>query len=305
MEPITILMSTYNGEKFLRSQLDSIFSQENVDIHLLVRDDGSNDSTLAILGEYEKKYPEKIKVLRGENMGWKKSFRNLVNYASSHYQTSRYFAFADQDDIWLPEKLETAVKALQNYNGSPALYYSNLYYYKDGVNKGLINHASVLSTFKNCLARNYATGCTVVFNSQLLEYLTHGEPGLETPHDYWAYMVAVLCGKVFYDPNSYILYRQHDSNQIGSKHGLFDVWRARFKRFSDPQLNNIREKTAKELLRIHSSEMHPEARMAVEKLAGYKNSISNRLRLLFDSGYTLNNLGNDFFFKLRIIFGKL
>ncbi|MBD5288503.1 MAG: glycosyltransferase family 2 protein [Bacteroides sp.] len=305
MDQITILMSTYNGEKFLRPQLDSIFSQENVDIHLLIRDDGSVDSTLSILRKYERIYPDKVKILPGENIGWKKSFRTLLDYAAENFNGCNYFAFADQDDIWLPAKLEKAISNIKEHAAVPVLYYSNLFFYKNEINEGLIHKTAAEATFKNCLARNYATGCTIVFNSRLLECLSHGTPCIDIPHDHWAYMVAVLCGKVIYDSDSYILYRQHDSNQIGSKHGLFDVWKARFKRFSQPELDNIREKTAKELLRIHASDMYPEARKAVEKLAGYKDSISNRLRLLFDSGYTLNNLGNDFFFKLRIIFGKL
>lgn len=305
MEPITILMSTYNGENFLRQQLESIFLQKNVDMRLVVRDDGSRDSTLSILREYERKNPDRIKILKGENIGWKKSFRSLVDYASANCPTCKYFAFADQDDIWLPEKLERAVNAIKNYDGTPALYYSNLYFYKDGVNRGLIHESAEPATFKNCLARNYATGCTILFNTELLDYLSHGEPSIEIPHDYWAYMVAVLCGIVVYDSHSYILYRQHDANQIGSKHGLIDVWKARFKRFSQPELKNIREKTAKELLRLYGSSMHPDARLAVEKLAGYRESIFKRIWLLLDSGYTLGNPGNDFFFKLRILFGRL
>lgn len=305
MEMITILMSTFNGENFLRPQLDSIFSQKNVDLQLLVRDDGSKDSTLTILTEYEKKYPGKITILKGNNIGWKKSFRKLIDYASIYYFSSNYFAFCDQDDIWQPKKLETAITSLRNCSDIPALYFSNLYFYKDGVNRGLINKATVLPTFKNCLARNYATGCSIVFNSKLLDCLSMGEPNVDIPHDHWAYMVAVLCGKAVYDSNSYILYRQHDTNQIGSKHGLIDVWKARFKRFAQPELENIREKTAKDLLRLYASEMYPEARVAVEKIARYKQSVFKRISLLFDSGYTLGNLGNDFFFKLRIIFGKL
>ena len=302
---VGILLSTYNGEKYLHQQLDSIFEQEGVSPLLLVRDDGSTDSTISILEDYSLKYSDRMFILKGKNIGWKQSFRQLASYAYHNLKEIDYFAFADQDDIWLPNKISQGVNSLKSYPDQPSLYFSNLFYYKDGENKGLIHKFTIQPNCKSALARNFATGCTVIFNRQLLKLFAKESPNINLPHDYWMYLLATTCGNVIYDPNSYILYRQHDSNQIGSKHGLLDVWKARIKRFKDPAFNYVRERTAKELLRIFSQDMLPSAKAAVEKLAYYKKTPVSRLKLFFDNGYTLNNFGNDFFFKLRIIFGRL
>ncbi len=303
MHRVTILMSTYNGERFLPAQLDSIFSQEGVNVALLVRDDGSNDNTLSILSDYQKRYPDKIEIIKGQNIGWKESFRKLVEHALTNYQDCDYFAFGDQDDIWLPGKLRAAIDTIRKYPEGPKLYFSNLFFYKGGENKGKIHKYQFKPTYKNALTRNFATGCSIVFNSRLLKLLHQGTPAMEMPHDYWVYMVAVLCGQAIYDSESYILYRQHESNQIGSRHGLLDVWKRRITHLTEN--SGLREKIANELLRLYSPYMHPEALVATKKMACYRSSFLSRLRLLFDSDYTFGNMGNDFFFKLRIILGNL
>lgn len=298
-------MSVYNGSRFLREQLDSIISQQDVNFKIIIRDDGSTDNSLAVLEDFKERegLNGKIHIIRGKNFGWKESFRSLIDYAAAHCQDSEYYAFSDQDDIWLPEKLNRACSFLEGNDTIPALYYSNLSFYQDGIDKGIIDRTSAVPTFKNALARNYATGCTIVFNKALLNILAKDKPGFEIPHDYWAYMVAVLTGKVFPDTESFILYRQHDSNQIGSRNGFSDVWKRRLKHLSENA--GFREKTAKELIRIYADDMHPEALKATKKLADYKKSFISRLKLLFDSGYTLGNVGNDLFFKLRILYGNL
>ncbi|MDE6296996.1 MAG: glycosyltransferase, partial [Muribaculaceae bacterium] len=302
---ITVLMSIYNGERFLREQIDSIIAQQDVNFKLIIRDDGSSDSSLSILEKYSQNtdLSDKIHIIKGENIGWKKSFSYLVDFAYKNCSSSQYFAFADQDDIWKPEKLKRAISFLNEHTDIPALYYSNLSFYQDGIDKGLIDHASTTPTFKNCHARNYATGCTIVFNKNLLLLLAMKRPDFVIPHDQWAYMVAALTGKVFPDNKSFILYRQHELNQIGSRHGFLDVWKRRFRNFSDNA--GFRERTAKELIRTYSNRMHPEALEATKKIAYYRKSIMSRFHLLFDSGYTLGNPGNDFFFKLRILMGNL
>ena len=94
MKTVQILLSSYNGEKYISRQIDSILRQKDVEIHLLIRDDGSTDGTRAIIKEYEKKYPANVEVVFGENMGWKKSFFTLLRLAGDY----DYYAFADQDD---------------------------------------------------------------------------------------------------------------------------------------------------------------------------------------------------------------
>lgn len=304
MTRIAILLSSYNGEKFISEQLESIFAQQEVMPYIFVRDDGSSDKTLSILENFRQKFPEQIKIIMGENIGWKKSFMELLDYAAENCNSFDYFAFADQDDIWLPEKLSEAIYRLKDFAKEPALYLSSLLaYYPDGRKELVVRDQ--IPTAKNCLARNYATGCTVVFNSRLLHLLTKERPDMSVPHDQWAYMVAVLCGKVVVDPGSHILYRQHEGNQIGNKKRLSDIWKRRIKNFKDPEAYRFRETAAKELLRIHGDIMDEKSRKAVKKVAFYRRSLLGRIKLLLDPGYTLGNPANDLFFKLRILIGNL
>ena len=120
MYKVAVLMSTYNGEKYLREQIDSILAQEGVDVTLYIRDDGSSDSTIEIINEYLTK-TNRIKFYIGENIGVGNSFMQLVYDCPEDYD---YYAFSDQDDIWLTEKMQVAVDSLKEYS-NPFLYCSN------------------------------------------------------------------------------------------------------------------------------------------------------------------------------------
>ena len=114
---ITVFMSTYNGSRYLRDQINSILNQEGVHVKLVVRDDGSSDETLDVLNEYA----GKIVVISGINIGCEKSFLELLY---SNFK-SKYYAFADQDDIWVSDKLKTAIEKIRD-DEFPSLYACNL-----------------------------------------------------------------------------------------------------------------------------------------------------------------------------------
>ena len=305
MFKVLVLLSTYNGSKFLIEQLDSLFTQKSCEFKLLVRDDGSSDSTLDILYKYQQLYPKSIDILKGKNIGWKKSFFELLKIAYIRYKEFEYFAFCDQDDVWLPEKLFVGIQKLNLLPQGCNLYCSNLFYYKDGVNYGLIRKEKVLPTFKSCLVRNYATGCTVIFNRELLFLVSRKLPVISIAHDYWLYQIAVLCGHVFIDEQSYILYRQHENNQIGNRSSWIDIWKRRLKDFRYYNLGHHREEGAKELLRLFAKDMHPLAIEATRKMSNYRRSFCSQLSLLLDGGYTLGKKANDRWLKLRIILRHL
>lgn len=305
MDSVLVLMSTYNGQKFLSEQLDSILSQTEVETHILIRDDGSTDDTLSILNYYKNRFPSDIVIIRGNNKGWRESFFVLAEMASQHYPQYNYYAFADQDDIWLPEKLISGIRELKKLAQGPQLYCSNVTRYIDGIPQGNLRSKSIVPSFRGCLIRNYATGCTMVFNRELLKLVCHDLPQIKVAHDYWFYMVACLCGSVIIDDNSFILYRIHDNNQVGFKSGFREIWKRRLKSVSTLINSHEKEITARELLKIHGSSMNDEARNCVVKLAYYKSSLGHRLALLFDNGYTYDSKNNDLWLKLKIIFGKL
>lgn len=304
-EKILILMSTYNGEKYLSEQLDSIAAQIDVETHILVRDDGSNDATISLLEAFKERHIIPIDIITGENIGWRKSFFSLLQTASLKYTDFRYYAFADQDDVWLPEKLIRAITQIKDLPEGPALYCSNQIYFKDGIQYGLIRPKHIVNSPKSALIRNRATGCTEVFNKSLLDLAAKDFSIDSMPHDYWCYILANLCGNVTIDDEAFILYRQHSGNQIGSKTGVINVWKRRLKSIHNLIGNHDREKLASELLRVHSDSISSEGYEAATKIMNYRNSIKSRLDMLCDNQYTFNKVSNDMWLKIRIILGRL
>ena len=305
MKKALILLSTYNGEKYLNEQLDSLLNQQNISTTILIRDDGSTDETLNIINKYKNDYNHKIFFIAEKNIGWKKSFFQLLEIADKEYDNFDYYAFSDQDDIWETNKLYQGIKLLANNNDTPTLYCSNLYYYKNNNNLGkIIKHPPII-TPKSALVRNYATGCTIVFNKLFLKLLNKQLPQIDIAHDYWCYLVANTCGRVIYDMNSYILYRQHDNNQIGYKPGWKEKWKRRLSQFKRSLAEHARENNAKELERIFYVDMHTEGKEAVHKMAHYRDSWTARFNLLKDNDYTTGVKSSDRWIRLRILFNYL
>lgn len=216
-----ILMSTYNGEKFVAEQVESILNQQGVDFHLLIRDDGSQDNTTDVLKSYMEKHPDMISIIIGKNVGFSGSFHELTKIALDQYVSKfDYFAFADQDDVWLPNKLKAAedcLRANDSMESIPILYCSNL----DVVDEKL-QKLRVMRNFEKfdkatSFVQSVATGCTCVFNAVALNHFANTFNIKLYFHDYWMFLIALHGGKVIYDKNSYILYRQHGNNIIGRK----------------------------------------------------------------------------------------
>ena len=216
MKKVQILMSTYNGETYLSKQIDSILAQNYPAIQLLIRDDGSKDNTKEILKEYENKF-EQITVIYGENVGVNGSFFSLVEMSDADY-----IAFADQDDIWLPDKVKKAVEQLEQVQGA-ALYACNKILI-DG-NDNIIKEndgRKMAPSFSNALVESICTGCTIVMNRKLTEQLKIHIPEHAVLHDWWCYLLAAYLGTVIYDENAYIWYRQHENNVVGAANHIWD-----------------------------------------------------------------------------------
>lgn len=216
-----ILMSTYNGEKFLTEQIDSILKQNDVDVFILIRDDGSQDNTIDILKCYKEKYPNLISLVLGENIGFSGSFHELTIIASKKYALQfDYFAFSDQDDVWLPNKLKIAGDYLKQNSlieNIPLLYCSNLNVVDEKLQKLRVMRNFESFDKATAFVQSVATGCSCVFNVTALNHFADTFNIKLYFHDYWMFLIALYGGKVIYDKNSYILYRQHGNNAIGRK----------------------------------------------------------------------------------------
>lgn len=213
MRNIAVLMSTYNGERYLGDQLDSIAAQEGVNVTLIVRDDGSTDGSKEILRAREQ--DGELTCIVGNNIRPARSFLELSFAAPD----GEFYAFADQDDIWLPHKLRRAIDALQSIDSkTPALYFANATLADEKCRPvRTMLRTKREPNLSNALVQCYTIGATMVMNAAArVALLRHGMPLNMVMHDWWSYLVIAAVGKVIYDPEPTILYRQHDSNVYGA-----------------------------------------------------------------------------------------
>jgi glycosyltransferase involved in cell wall biosynthesis len=216
---IHILLATYNGAKYLAEQLDSIARQTHTAWTLTVSDDGSTDDTLAIVTHFAKQVSQPITVLQGPNMGSStRNFCYLIQHAPADHPQD-LFAFCDQDDVWLDDKLQRAVQLHEQHASQPVRLYCgrtqivNEHLKPIGLSPGIQRPPS----FGNALVQNIASGNTMVMSHAVLMAQKKVLPEHSVWHDWTTYLVATaLGGMVCFDDQPSLLYRQHDGNVIGS-----------------------------------------------------------------------------------------
>lgn len=217
---IAILLATYNGERYLAEQLESLLSQTHQNWTLHVSDDGSSDDTLNILQRYKADIGDRLGIFQGPRQGFA---ANFLSMAARDTIVADYFAFCDQDDLWHPDKLERALAWLQQCpDHTPALYCSRTRLVSaQGNPRGLSPLFQRRPSFRNALVQSLAGGNTMVFNAALKTLVKQAGVLPIVSHDWWLYMLTSGCnGEVFYDPTPSIDYRQHTTNLIGSNNSL-------------------------------------------------------------------------------------
>jgi len=221
-----ILLATYNGEKYLREQLDSILSQDDDRWHLTVSDDGSSDGTCAILDEYAAKYPDQITHVRsGKRFGCARDhFMHLMRQCPAEYML-----FCDQDDVWYPEKLRLSLGALQKLEWEsgreiPLLVFTD----QAAVDQDLrVIHPSMTAyqrrpvhclDWRSLLMQNVVNGCTMAFNRALADMAAKCPDDAMLPmHDGWLAVIAARFGRIHYIDQATMGYRQHGRNSVGAE----------------------------------------------------------------------------------------
>lgn len=287
MEKVLVLMSTYNGEKYLREQLDSICGQNDVDIHILIRDDGSEDTTLQILEEYKNKYSN-ITILAEQNIGAALSFYELMFKADQFYKDYNYYAFADQDDYWFPDKLKISLELLNSSSCSYKLFYSAVTETDANLNPIKTTGIQPSTNLNTNIVSSRALGCTMVFNKHLLKkacvifnYLNQRQGSDYLPyHDGWLSLVAyALNGKVVVSSQPLMYYRQHGGNVIGSGKSKFKLIKDRLIRYIKNS-ENEKSKKCQLVLNLLGNDIPPENRQIISTSAYYKDSLKNWVKLL-------------------------
>lgn len=227
---VRVLLSTYNSARFLRPLLDSVLAQTYAPLELWVRDDGSLDETPAILAEYALRFPGRVRVDAGANLGMVRSYFTLIRDAG---RDAEFTAFADHDDVWHADKIERAVAMLGAHGGAGPLMYTGRLHIVDEALRHL-GHSNLPSrpmTFRNALVESVAAGCTMVLNPAARD-LVHDTDDISRIWwpDAWFYLVVSAFGTVLYDEHASVEYRRHAANAVGSPsrwtpRWLRDAWR--------------------------------------------------------------------------------
>lgn len=225
---IAILLSTYNGERFLEEQIESIIKQSNQQWTLYVRDDGSTDKTLDILGRYQA--DDRIQWInenKPQNLRVIGSFLKLLESTEADY-----YMFCDQDDVWLPDKVQVTLDKMLTLeaenNQQPILVHTDLRIVNQDLkatSESMIKTQNLdpLPSFGRLLVQNSVTGCTMMINQNLKDRCVGLDFTKIRMHDWWFALVASAFGTIGYVPQATILYRQHGDNEVGAKNSLSEL----------------------------------------------------------------------------------
>lgn len=297
---VIVLMSSFNGQKYIASQIESILNQEEVGVHLLIRDDGSSDSTIKIIDNFAQN-DSRVTYYRGDNIRPAKSFFNLVQ------RTPRadYYAFSDQDDVWDPRKLIQAIAQLKEFeDNTPLLYYSNLKIVDEDLSYIRMHHKKPQDVKNKYvqLTEHYGTGCTMVFNEAARQLCISTFPDDDIMHDTWFALSCGFLGRIVYDHNSYISYRQHSNNVVGVATNFRMRLKRSMKRLLDSNLQP-RYTCSKIVYKQLYGLLDTTDRKKIGKMAFYKDSVLNRMKLLFDKDICCTTVFDDIKYRLLILLG--
>lgn len=303
---ISILLCTYNGERFLHEQLSSIEAQTRKDWRILVSDDGSSDSTLKILHDFGKKVgPDKIKIRLGPQKGFVVNFLTL---ACSEDIASKAYAFCDQDDIWVADKLDRAMRWLEKENGGQPAYYCSRTSLVDenGQYYGLSPLFSKPPSLGNALVQNLAGGNTIVFNEAARKLLIKAGGPLDVPsHDWWLYILTTgMGGRIKYDPRPSVAYRQHGVNLIGSNLGLIPKLKRLYFLFQG-RLHNWTERHETFLAEIQKNFPPANRQICEEFFKARNSSLLPRVKGLIRCGVRRQKILDTLGLYLAAILGKI
>lgn len=308
-----MLLSTYNGEQYICEQLESLLEQEMVSLSLYIRDDGSTDSTKAMIEDYVQRYPEIINYNPSVNIGAKGSFFELMEKAFINKDDYDYFAFCDQDDVWDKQKLLRAVTFLSEENGKlPLMYCSATQMVDAGLQPLSIwpNSPNRPLTMYNALVENVAVGCTTVINHEALRLLTLHSPKNQNyviMHDWWCYLCISALGMVIFDDKPLIKYRQHSSNVLGgSTDGWIGKWKKRFLRFSKGQNHYIISNQAREFYSCYKHLLEPDEENAIQDfINSIERSAIQRLLYIFRAPFYRQSPMDNLILKVIYTFGRV
>ncbi len=271
-ESVYIVLAAYNGEKYIKEQLDSLLGQTYKNLIIDVCDDGSSDGTLEVIKEYMAADERILLHQNKENLGY---VRNFLEGAKR--SPAPYVMFCDQDDIWNSDKVEITLREMKMAEneapGKPVLVYTDVVNYNSttGEDMGLFHKSSHLNVKKvdtaHVFMENKCIGCTMMMNHNVLDYLNKIPDEIRV-HDWWIALICSHFGMIHYLPQPTMRYRQHEENQIGGNS---------FSGYLKERLTNIKHqrhvlhetyKQGEAFLRIYENQMSEKQRIVAKQFAG-------------------------------------
>lgn len=300
MKKVAVVMSTYNGEKYVREQLDSILNQTYKNIEIIVRDDGSKDNTVNIIKEYQEKYSN-IKLVIGKNLGFIKSFFELLKITESDY-----YAYADQDDIWIENKIELAVNLLDELdNSKPNMAFGNSDYYDENMNLIGEGEKNRKFSFNRALFECIGQGMTMTINKKTRDYIVNNPPNNCFFHDWWTYLICIGLGNVAYSNVTTVKYRRFKKNATSEGQGYIRllVWRIK-----NLLLNNGIKDVKRQMINykeIYYKDLKEEDKKILELFSNEKYNFFSALKKAFYPKRLRRRLVDDFMLRVIFILGVL
>jgi glycosyltransferase involved in cell wall biosynthesis len=297
---VNVLLATYNGESFLKEQLYSIYKQSYKPVKILVRDDCSVDGTMNIL--YEEQKEGLLSLLATyKNLGPANNFFTLLKHSNPD---AKYFSFSDQDDIWNVDKLERAIKKIENIDDKiPVIYCSSVDYVNESGQLIKTSKFPHVLSFGNALVENVMTGCTMVMNKSARDLIATHIPEKCIMHDSWSYLVASCFGRVIYDQVPGLKYRQHNRNVFGVATSLLSLFKKRLNRLVVNKDLSF-HKQAYSFLEIYGNLIPETQYKLLKKFVASKKSFHQRLLLICDREIVRQSKVDTFILKCLIFFNK-
>lgn len=297
---VQVLLSSYNGEKYITEQLDSLLAQKgDFELKITVRDDGSTDSTHDILARYSENFG--IDVIYGENIGVNASMMDLVKRSEEDFD---YFAFSDQDDVWEDFKISEAVKSLSLCTESEFLLWTCMEELTDAdLNVySLMPYPKYLGDFYSAIIQNKAGGHTQVFNKKLRDMYKFYPPEKMYVFDWVLYILASEFGKILYCDRSCGKYRQHSANSIGYELNPIAQIPRRLKRLFNGAFKGITTQMVY-FYEIYEDKLQKEHREELKRFFGSRKNIFKRICYAFTTKIKRNSVFESLQFRILYVLG--
>lgn len=301
---VQIVLPIYNGENYILEQINSILNQTYSELSLLIRDDVSSDNSVSIIKNHFS-YDGRVNLIEGKsNLGVIESFFYLLKNSND----SDFYALSDQDDVWKTIKIERAIENLNKYElNIPLLYCAAVDVVDENLNyKGSLSKRDKDPSFENAIVQNIATGCTIVMNKAARDLIVANKVDYKNVvmHDWWFYLVISTFGKVIFDQESVMYYRQHSNNTFGSGYSPIQRWIPRIKRFFKKQEAGTATRQVQEFYNLYKNELSLEQKIIVEDYLNSRDNFLKRLKFSLSRKVYRQNFFEDIVCHILLIFNK-